>query len=97
MATDATDFGVATRENEQAEGTRQEAEKLIAQIKQLFPEVERVVAGSDFGKEAIEKARNVVQKASSLIEKGDMENLSVEIDALARTQRMFKGVVGRIE
>ncbi len=97
MAEDAREYGVAARETEEQEGTRQEAEKLIAQIKQLFPEVEKVVAGSDFGKEAIEKARNVVTKANSLLEKGDMESLSAELDALARTQRMFRGVVGRIE
>jgi molecular chaperone DnaK len=97
MASEAKQYGVAARVTEEAEGTRQEAEKLIAQIKQLFPEVEKVVAGSDFGKEAIDKARNVVTKANSLLEKGDMESLSEEIDALARTQRMFRGVVGRIE
>jgi molecular chaperone DnaK len=70
MASEAKQYGVAARVTEEAEGTRQEAEKLIAQIKQLFPEVEKVVAGSDFGKEAIDKARNVVTKANSLLEKG---------------------------
>jgi molecular chaperone DnaK len=97
MADDAKDFMVAAKESDEAEGTRQEAEKLIAQIKQLFPEVERVVAGSDFGREAIEKARNVVDKANALMEKGNTDELAEQIDALARTQRMFKGVVGRID
>jgi molecular chaperone DnaK len=74
----------------------QEAKKLIAQIEALFPEVEQVVAGSDFGRDAIDKARGVVGKARSLIEKGNTDELLDQIDALARTQRMFKGVVGKV-
>ena len=38
----------------------------------------------------------MVSKARALIEKGDTEELLDQIDALARTQRMFKGVVGKV-
>jgi molecular chaperone DnaK len=96
MVSDAKDFAVARRVSDEAEGATQEAEKLIAQIEQLFPDVEQVVAGSDFGRDAIEKARGVVDKARALIKAGKMEELSEQIDALARTQRMFKGVVGKV-
>ncbi len=95
MASDAKGFMMATRDSEEAESTRQEAEKLIAQIQQLLPDVERVVAGSDFGRDAIDKARSVVEKASALLEEGNMTGLAEQIDALARTHRMFKGVVGK--
>jgi molecular chaperone DnaK len=96
MVTEAKDFAVARRQSDETEGATQEAEKLIAQIEQLFPDVEQVVAGSDFGRDAIEKARSVVEKARSLIKAGRMEELAEQIDALARTQRMFKGVVGKV-
>ncbi|MDD9972059.1 MAG: molecular chaperone DnaK [Myxococcales bacterium] len=96
MVSEAKDFAVARRQSDEAESATQEAEKLIAQIEQLFPEVEQVVAGSDFGRDAIEKARGVVDKARLLLEAGDVEELSEQIDALARTQRMFKGVVGKV-
>jgi molecular chaperone DnaK len=96
MVTEAKDFAVARRQSDEAEGATQEAEKLIAQIEQLFPDVEQVVAGSDFGRDAIEKARSVVDKARMLIKTGRLEELSEQIDALARTQRMFKGVVGKV-
>jgi molecular chaperone DnaK len=95
MVSEAKDFAVARRQSDEAEGATQEAEKLIAQIEQLFPDVEQVVAGSDFGRDAIEKARGVVDKARTLIKAGRMEELADQIDALARTQRMFKGVVGK--
>jgi molecular chaperone DnaK len=96
MVSDAKDFAVARREDDETEQVTQEAKKLIAQIEALFPEVEQVVAGSDFGRDAIDKARGVVSKARSMIEKGSTNELLDQIDALARTQRMFKGVVGKV-
>ncbi len=80
---------------EESERTRQEAQTLIAEIEKLFPQVEAVVAGSDFGRDAIEKARTVVDRARALIARNDTSALKEQIDALARTQRMFKGVVGK--
>ncbi len=96
MVADAKGFAVARRQDDETEQVTQEAKKLIAQIEALFPEVEQVVAGSDFGRDAIDKARGVVGKARALIEKGSTNELLDQIDALARTQRMFKGVVGKV-
>jgi molecular chaperone DnaK len=95
MMTDAQDYAVARRADEVAEGAKQQAQTLIAEIEKLFPEVEAVVAGSDFGRDAIEKARTVVERARSLMERNDSAGLREQIEALARTQRMFKGVVGK--
>ncbi len=96
MMTDARDYAVARRADEDLERAKQEAETLIAEIERLFPKVEEVVAGSDFGRDAIEKARAVVERAQQLIARGDADGLKEQVDALARTQRMFKGVVGKI-
>jgi molecular chaperone DnaK len=96
MVSDAKEFAVARRQGDESEQVTQEAQKLIAQIETLFPEVTQVVAGSDFGRDAIDKARGVVAKARALIEKGNTDELLIQIDALARTQRMFKGVVGKV-
>lgn len=96
MMNDARDYAVTRRADEEHEKAKQEAETLIAEIEKLFPKVEEVVAGSDFGRDAIEKARAVVERAQQLMEQGDTQALKEQIDALARTQRMFKGVVGKI-
>jgi molecular chaperone DnaK len=96
MMTDARDYAVTKRADEELERAKQEAETLIAEIEKLFPRVEEVVAGSDFGRDAIEKARAVVERAQQLISQGNVDGLKEQIDALARTQRMFKGVVGKI-
>jgi len=95
MMTDASDFAVTRREDEAAEKIRQEAETLIAEIERLFPEVESIVAGSDFGRDAIDKAKGVVDKARTLLERSDIDGLEEELESLGRTQRMFKGVVGK--
>ena len=89
------EFAVARRADENLEQAKQEAETLIAEIEGLFPEVERVVAGSDFGRDAIDKARSVVDRSRTLMEQGDADGLKEQLEALARTQRMFKGVVGK--
>jgi molecular chaperone DnaK len=95
MMEDAQQYAMSRRMDEQAESTKQEAETLIAEIEKLFPEVEQVVAGSDFGRDAIDKARGVVDKARSCIDQGDIDGLKEQLEPLARTQRMFKGVVGK--
>ena len=95
MMADASDFAVSRREDEASEKVRQQAETLIAEIERLFPEVESIVAGSDFGRDAIDKARGVVDKARTCSSRGDIERLEEELESLGRTQRMFKGVVGK--
>jgi molecular chaperone DnaK len=95
MMDQSHDFAVQRRSSEESEQTKQEAERLIAEIEKLFPQVEKVVAGSDFGRDAIEKAKAVVARARTLMESGDSAQLKEQLDALARTQRMFKGVVGK--
>src|SRR4051812_8801541 len=51
------------RASEDDEATKQEAQRLIAEIDRLFPQVEQIVASSDFGRDATEKARGILQKA----------------------------------
>jgi len=54
-----------------------------------------VVASSDFGREAIGKARGVLDKTRAAIEAHDLAALKEHTEALSRTLRMFKGVVSR--
>jgi molecular chaperone DnaK len=92
---EAKEYAVSRRHDESMEQAKQEAEALIGDIEKLFPDVQRVVAGSDFGRDAIDKARSVVDRAKAMIQAGDATALKEQIEALARTQRMFKGVVGK--
>ncbi len=96
MVEGAKGYAVARRDDEELEKAKQEAETLIAEIQKLLPKVEEVVAGSDYGKDAVEKARTVVEKARAAMAAGNAKGVKEQIEALQRTQRMFKGVVGKV-
>jgi molecular chaperone DnaK len=93
MMDQAKDYMVERRSTEEFEAAKQEAEKTIAEIERLLPQVEQIVAASDFGRDAIDKARAIVAKARQAVAKRDLTALKGEIEGLARTHRMFKGVV----
>src|SRR5882724_11612359 len=95
MMSSAQDYLVERRTDEQFEQAKQEAETLMSEIEHMFPEIERVVGGADFGRDAIAKARSAVDKTRAAIASKDTTQLKEQVDQLARTQRMFKGVVSR--
>jgi molecular chaperone DnaK len=97
MIEGAKDYMVERRSDEEFEAVRQEAETQIVEIERLFPEVERVVGGADFGRDAISKARNVLERARKSISAKDKQAVKDQLEQLARTARMFKGVVARAE
>lgn len=97
MIDSAKEYMVDRRSSEEFEAAKQEAEKLIVEIERLFPQVEIVVAASDFGREAVNKARRILRDARAAIESRDAAAVKNQVEALARTQRMFKGVVTKTQ
>ena len=95
MMENAKDHLVEARGNDEFEGVKQEAEKLVLDIEKMFPQVESVVASSDFGREAISKARGILQKTRDAMNARDAAGVKDQMEALSRTHRMFKGVVSR--
>ena len=97
MIDSAKDYMVDRRTSEDFEAAKQEAEKLVVEIERLFPQVEVVVAASDFGREAVNKARRILKDAKAAIDARDASAVKGQIEGLARTQRMFKGVVTKTQ
>jgi molecular chaperone DnaK len=97
MIESAKDHAVERRGSEEFEAARQEAEKSMAEIERLFPQVEQIVASSDFGRDAIEKTKTIVGKTKEAIRKQDVAAVREQIDGLTRTLRMFKGVVAKTQ
>ncbi len=95
MMHEAKDQLVDRRSSEELEAAKQEAERLVGEIERLFPQVEQIVAQSDFGREAIDKARVIVDRAKNAVTRKDVAMIKEQIEGLARTQRMFKGVVAK--
>ena len=97
MIDDAQDYMVERRADEAFETAKQEAEILIDDIERLFPEVERIVGGADFGRDAIEKARGTLERAKRALATKNTDAVKEQVEQLGRTQRMFKGVVSRAD
>ncbi len=97
MMETAKDYMVERRSDEEFEAARQQAETLMAEIERLFPDVERVVGSADFGRDAIGKAQTVLERVRQAIERKDTAAVRDQLEQLARTERMFKGVVARTQ
>jgi molecular chaperone DnaK len=95
MMAEARDYLVERRQDEDFEAAKQQAETLIADIERLLPKVETVVGGSDFGRDALGKARSVLDQAKDALAQPSATRVRDHLDGLARTQRMFQGVVSR--
>jgi molecular chaperone DnaK len=95
MVEDAKEYGVERRNDDEFEQVRQEAEKLVSQIEALLPDVQRIVASSDFGKDALGKAKSIVDRTRAAISRRDVPTIRDQIDGLNRTERMFRGVVSK--
>jgi molecular chaperone DnaK len=97
MMEGAKDYMVERRADEEFESARQQAETLMAEIERLFPDVERVVGSADFGRDAIGKAQSVLERVRQGISRKDTQAVKDQLEQLARTERMFKGVVARTQ
>ncbi|MBN2802623.1 MAG: molecular chaperone DnaK [Deltaproteobacteria bacterium] len=95
MVEQSKDYMVDRRESEEFEAARQEAERLIRELERMYVQVEKMVAGSEFGNEALIKARDLIENAKQAIELKDLIQLKDSIETLKRTQRMFKGVLAK--
>ncbi|MFC1641749.1 molecular chaperone DnaK [Myxococcota bacterium] len=97
MMKGAQEYMVERRADEQFEAIRQEAETLIGEIEQLFGEVERAVGSADFGRDAITRARSVLDRTRKAIADKNTTAVKEQVEQLGRTERMFRGVVAQTE
>jgi molecular chaperone DnaK len=89
------DYMVQEKTDFEFEKHRHTSEKLLEEIEALFPEVTTIISGSDFGQDAVKKARGVCERARKAIAARDSEQLREVNEALNRTLNMFKGVVSK--
>lgn len=95
MIAGGQEYALERKRDEEFEATRQEAESLIHEIERLFEKVAKVVGGSDYGRDALDKAQGVIERTRVALERRDNTSLKEQIEALSRTLRMFKGVVAK--
>jgi len=89
------DYMVEVRSGQEFDKARHAAEKALEEIESLFPQVTDIIAGSDFGQDAVKKARAVVDRTRQAIVAKDLTTLTEATEALNRTLNMFRGVVSK--
>jgi molecular chaperone DnaK len=95
MIQENKDYLLELKEGEEFERDKQAVEKVIEEVEKLFPDVEETIATSDFGQDAVNKARIVLERAKSAINAKDRQSVLDCKDSLNRTLNMFKGVVSK--
>jgi molecular chaperone DnaK len=95
MIDENKDYMIEVRSTQEFEKHRQQAERLLDEIEGLFPRVSEIISGSDFGQDAVKKARSVCDKARHAITAKELAPLVETSEALMRTLNMFKGVVSK--
>ena len=95
MVDENKDYLLELRDSEDFEREKQSAQKVMEDIEGLFGQVEGIIAGSEFGEDAVKKARSVLERAEAAIRDRDKPALVEVHEALERTRNMFKGVVNK--
>jgi len=89
------EYMLDVRTGQEFDKARHQAEKSLEEIESLFPQVTDAIAGSDFGQDAVKKARAVVERTRQAITAKDLTTLADATEALNRTLNMFRGVVSK--
>jgi len=89
------DYMVEVRSGQEFEKARHQAERILDEVEQLFPRVSEIISGSDFGQDAVKKARGVIERTRGAIASRDLPQLTDSTEALTRTLNMFRGVVSK--
>jgi molecular chaperone DnaK len=97
MIDENKDYMVQVRATEEFERHRQGAEKILDEIEGLFPKVSEIISGSEFGQDAVKKARAVCDRARAAVANKDVATLAEATESLTRTLNMFKGVVSKTQ
>jgi molecular chaperone DnaK len=89
------DYMVEVRSSQEFDKHRHGAERMLEEIEGLFAQVSEIISGSDFGQDAIKKARGVCDRARQSIAAKDLRQLQDSSESLTRTLNMFRGVVSK--
>jgi molecular chaperone DnaK len=90
------DMLLEARSVEQVKTQKSELEGLIAEVEALMPQLKESTQDSEFGRDAIAKARRTVDGARLARDSQSLAKITESIDMLTRTVSLFKGVMQRI-
>jgi molecular chaperone DnaK len=96
MSKEAEDYAVNVKTDEATGRLRAELEAMIRDVEGVLPVVEPVISTSEFGDEALKKARTTLDRARQALEARAPEGLAAAKDPLERTLKMLRGVAQKL-
>jgi molecular chaperone DnaK len=96
MTEEAEEYAVDVKQSDAFEESRTELNALLRDVEKLVPDVERVIAGSEFGQDALRKVSETVDRAKAAIESKSKEAVEENKSAVERTLKMLRGVAQKI-
>ncbi|MFN7134687.1 MAG: Hsp70 family protein, partial [Myxococcales bacterium] len=91
------DYLLEAQSEEEAAKKREEIGRMLSTLEGLIPRVNALVAGSDFGKDAVTRAQRSMKTAESAVSGGaNLAVLAQSHDELTRAVSMFEGLVAKL-
>ena len=84
------------RVEEEVKTKRLELKSLMNEVTELMPQLQQATQGSEFGQDALHKAKQALEAARLAGESPELKKVTDSIDTLTRTVSLFKGVLQRI-
>ncbi len=91
------DLLLEARTGEELQSRKVELKGLISEIEELIPRLDQATQGSEFGQDAISKAKGTLENARTAFDAPVLSKVIESIDALTRTISLFKGVLERMK
>jgi molecular chaperone DnaK len=86
------DEALARKQSGEVERLRDRAQAMLEEIDGMRPQVEAALARSRFGKDAVQKAEEVLARARLAVATEDPQQLAAVEDPLDRAVQLFKGI-----
>jgi molecular chaperone DnaK len=90
-------YAVTEKNVEAFQQVKTDVDRYLREIEKLRPDVAKIIAASDFGEDALNKADRLVERAKRAIEMQDVQALKEVGEPLERTTTMFKGVAAKLK
>ncbi|MFT3707948.1 MAG: molecular chaperone DnaK [Archangium sp.] len=90
------DMLLEAKVEEEVKTRRAELKSQMNEVTELMPQLQKATQGSEFGQDALNKAKQALEAAKAAGESTDLKRITESIDTLTRTVSLFKGVLQRI-
>ena len=96
MMVEHQDYLLDVRRSDEVEETRVEVQKMIREIEQMFPRVERAIGDPTLARNTLAHADATLSNAQEAFDRGDAQQLREAERELEQTLQKFRGLVNRI-